>query len=1303
MPGAPESFADLAIANSSQVSRDTAPGTQLKPGAARAAIRARSAMATVGGQWQPLGKTPLVANRAEYDQSDGSTKLGLVNLSGRVNGFARSASGALYAGVANGGVWQSDDDAATWRPIGESLPTQVVSSVAWSPADGGTVLALTGDHAFGGSSFAGLGVYRSQDGGATWQHAEGVPDGVLSFKIEVDPNQPGIVYAATGAGLFRSTDAGRTFTNVALPTGAEAPDGTPNCSGKPPTQKDCFLANMVTDVVVQGPANANTSGGKPGAVMAAVGWRAGNKPNADGSQQSPGNGIYVSDTGAPGTFKSMHMADNAIPNPPPGSDLLTQARIGRTELGIATGPDQDHRIVYAMVEDAAKFNGGATGIDANEPGVTKAAQSDVFNALWVSTDFGASWRELEGSSGLDDDPASGSALAPPVCKTPGVVGYCPGVQAWYNLWVQPDPTRATASGVPTRLGFGLEEVWANDPATTPPSGFDGSSPHRFKVIGRYFANKACTILNATNGLPICPATAGPTPDTTTHPDQHMAIWIPDGSGGVTLLAGNDGGVYRQHAAAGEELTNDKWGNGHNAGLHTLMPYDAAMAKDGTVYMGLQDNGEAKIDPDGTTYTVFGGDGFFTAVDPDHPDVAYEEYVGGVMSSTTDGGKHWASIDPGLTSSLFSTPFEMDTNDAKHLLVGGRDIREEITGPSGNWVKVYDLGSQKKPGDANAGGDPSSDDGPDNQLSAVHVMSIPALKNAPLGPKTKDFSYEASGAEFPGGQPITEDPDVFQPGTYEDHDFTIGKDDGDAAFHVKVTWKDAKNDWDLYVYRVDKEGNETRVGKSTESQGKAPGIQGGAPAEESVTVNDPLPGDYRIRLVNFSASGPADRPHVDVTFDQRTDPKQLSSGYQSDSAYVAYCGFCDTITQGTPFANGIATNVGGAKPGAALKPDGWHIAKAKNLPSRYITSIRVDPQTPTTVYVTLAGYGRRWAFPGAVGEDISKVGTGHVYKSIDAGKTFFDISGDLPDTPANWSVVHGDHVIVGTDIGVFESCDTSGRAYSRLGTGLPTTPISTLRLKPGDPDTLVAATYGRGVYTYHFDSDNVTCPPPPARAVLAAEQSGIKACTAQRAFIAVGVKPRGRGLRLSAPRRNPPIRYSAFVFRQAAGGRVLPPRPVARFSGMRSTITWNGKPNVRGRKVTDGYYFARFGLKLGALGDVRRVALSRRGGRWHVRRAFDYHSACRVLQLAKLSGPTFGGTKLRPMGISFRLALPAGSANVVVKRGKRTIKRVTYKSAGTTLHRLKLPAKPLRKGDYRVTITAKIGKRKQVLTLLTRRI
>ena len=228
------------------------------------------------------------------------------------------------------------------------------------------------------------------------------------------------------------------------------------------TDKDCFLANMVTDVVVQGPANANTTGtdAAPGAVLAAVGWRAGTKPNADGSQQSPGNGMYESDSGEPGSFKNLDFAGNSTPIPP---DVLTQSRIGRIALGIADGADQDHRVVYALVQDAVKFNGGVVGLDANENGTTSAAQSDYLNGLWASTDFGHTWKMVEGSTAIDNDATSNSALAPPTCKTPALISYCPGIQAWYNLWVQPDPTQSTASGVPTRLAFGLEELAGRRP------------------------------------------------------------------------------------------------------------------------------------------------------------------------------------------------------------------------------------------------------------------------------------------------------------------------------------------------------------------------------------------------------------------------------------------------------------------------------------------------------------------------------------------------------------------------------------------------------------------------------------------------------------------------------------------------------------------------------------------------------------------------------------------------------------------------------------------------------------------------
>ena len=66
--------------------------------------------------------------------------------------------------------------------------------------------------------------------------------------------------------------------------------------------------------------------------------------------------------------------------------------------------------------------------------------------------------------------------------------------------------------------------------------------------------------------------------------------------------------------------------------------------------------------------------------------------------------------------------------------------------------------------------------------------------------------------------------------------------------------------------------------------------------------------------------------------------------------MGYCGFCDTATQGIPFANGIATNVGGSLPPKIGTANGWHKASAfcsgcqtadGRLPQRYITSIQ-DP-------------------------------------------------------------------------------------------------------------------------------------------------------------------------------------------------------------------------------------------------------------------------------------------------------------------------------------------------------------------------
>jgi hypothetical protein len=164
--------------------------------------------------------------------------------------------------------------------------------------------------------------------------------------------------------------------------------------------------------------------------------------------------------------------------------------------------------------------------------------------------------------------------------------------------------------------------------------------------------------------------------------------------------------------------------------------------------------------------------------------------------------------------------------------------------------------------------------------------------------------------------------------------------------------------------------------------------------------------------------------------------------------------------------------------------GWHIAAATGLPNRFITSIAIDPADPKTIYVTLGGYSRRWVPPGSNGVPAEDVGVGHLFKSTDAGQSFTDISGNLPDVPASWVTQRGSQLIVGTDVGVFANAATGGTTFAYLG-GLPVVPISAMNLKPDNPQVLFVATYGRGVWTYKFSPTDLPGPaekPPAATGV-----------------------------------------------------------------------------------------------------------------------------------------------------------------------------------------------------------------------------
>jgi hypothetical protein len=917
-----ESSKDLALANGQRTSQAQAPyGVQdgaYAAGTAQALALAAQAT-TTSAAWKQLGKTPLIANGADYGEVN---QEGFVHLSGRIEDFSfvPRQRGHWFASLANGGVHETTDSGAHWTSIGDGLPTQITGTVLYTA---GRVIVGTGDPAFGGSSLSGLGAYWTDDHGKTWVHSKGVPSGALSFQLAVDPNHSNVVYLASSKGLYRSADRGVSFTNVVLPT---------TCTSL--TDANCFFANIVTDVVVQ--AKGGSANAPGGAVLAAVGWRAGQTLNAKGKQQSPQNGLYTSTTGLKSSFHFIDPLGTAIPNVSntgfPGAQYL-----GRISLGIASGATQNHGYVYAVVEDAEKFNGNACALDVNDGGITDiaipgiCAAGTVLNGIYGSSDLGQTWTRLADSTSLAS-PAAQSALV-----GPGAISYAPGVQSWYNSWITPDPSANLTdlvTGAPTHLVFGLEEVWQNTTADTGssatlspilivPAGSPAQLPQttQFQTLGRYYGGQSCYGLVATLPVP-CGTNILHTGATSTHPDQHAGVFVPDpGETGVTLLVGNDGGAYAQHTTGTAIASQEGWGDGVQGSgsgvLHTLLPYEASMAKDGTVYAGLQDNGELKITPDGSQYETFGGDGFYSSVDPNNSKVAYEEYTGGAVSVTQDGGKTWSSIDPGLTAGLFATPFVMDPKDARHLLIGGRDIYERFTGPTGNWRKVYDLGTRKQPGNAAAVADTSdvNNANANNSLSAVDL--------------------------------------------------------------------------------------------------------------------------------------------------------------NGDNAYVGFCGACDIVTGTRPFHSGIATNV-------KSTGTGWHIAKAIGLPQRYVTSVKMDPANRRTVYATVGGYGRRWIPPGALNDDTSKVGTGHLFVSHDAGEHFTDISGNLPDLPANTSLLFRGLLLVGTDNGVFATSAAKPGTYASFAKGMPTSPVVSLKVTPRNPREIVAANFGRGVLTLVVPVKEPSTNPPPVK-------------------------------------------------------------------------------------------------------------------------------------------------------------------------------------------------------------------------------
>ncbi|MFN9350017.1 MAG: VPS10 domain-containing protein [Gemmatimonadota bacterium] len=127
-----------------------------------------------------------------------------------------------YAGAASGGIWKSTDGGVHWTPIFDKEQGQSIGAIAVAPSDPNVVWVGTGEHWIRSHISVGFGVYRSTDAGKSWARVGLETSGRIS-RIVVHPTNPDLAYVAVQGhgyqpqaerGIWRTADAGRTWEKV---------------------------------------------------------------------------------------------------------------------------------------------------------------------------------------------------------------------------------------------------------------------------------------------------------------------------------------------------------------------------------------------------------------------------------------------------------------------------------------------------------------------------------------------------------------------------------------------------------------------------------------------------------------------------------------------------------------------------------------------------------------------------------------------------------------------------------------------------------------------------------------------------------------------------------------------------------------------------------------------------------------------------------------------------------------------------------------------------------------------------------